>query len=69
MLANHHIIIGQHDTVDTYIFWSHYYEKDDLIQILESKGFTDIKDHENVLPESNDCWNGENVTFYVSRKK
>lgn len=67
-LANHHIVISEDNTVDTYIFWSNYYEKDDLVQILESKGFKDIKDYENVLPESGDCWNGENVTFYVSRK-
>jgi SAM-dependent methyltransferase len=69
VLANHHIVIGENDTVDTYIFWSHYYEKGDLVQILESTGFTDIKDYEKVLPESDDCWNGENVTFYVSRKE
>lgn len=69
VLANHHIVIGENDTVDTYIFWSHYYEKDDLASILEPKGFTDIKNYENVLPGSDDCWNGENVTFYVSRKK
>jgi 2-polyprenyl-3-methyl-5-hydroxy-6-metoxy-1,4-benzoquinol methylase len=68
VLANHHIVIGEPDTVDTYIFWSHYYEKGYLVKILESKGFTDIKDYENVLPESGDFWNGENVTFYVSRK-
>lgn len=68
VLANHHIIIGENDTIDTYIFWSHYYEKDDLIQILESNGFKDVTDYENILPDSGDCWNGENVTFYVSRK-
>jgi len=68
VLANHHIVISEDNTVDTYIFWSHYYEKDDLIQILESKGFKDITDYDNVLPESSDCWNGENVTFYISRK-
>jgi ubiquinone/menaquinone biosynthesis C-methylase UbiE len=67
-LANHHIVIGEHNMADTYIFWSHYYEKEDLVQILESKGFTDIENYENVLPDSDDCWNGENVTFYVSRK-
>ena len=69
VLANHHIVIGEFDTVDTYIFWSHYYEKKDMVQILESKGFTDVKEYENVLPESDDCWNGENVTFYVSIKR
>jgi 2-polyprenyl-3-methyl-5-hydroxy-6-metoxy-1,4-benzoquinol methylase len=68
VLANHHVVISEDNTVDTYIFWSHYYEKDDLVQILKSKGFNDITDYENVLPESGDCWNGENVTFYVSRK-
>jgi ubiquinone/menaquinone biosynthesis C-methylase UbiE len=67
-LANHHIVIGEHNTADTYIFWNHYYEKEDLVQILESKGFTDIVNYENVLPDSDDCWNGENVTFYVSKK-
>jgi 2-polyprenyl-3-methyl-5-hydroxy-6-metoxy-1,4-benzoquinol methylase len=68
VLANHHIIIEENDTINTFIFWSHYYEKDDFVQILESKGFKDVTDYENVLPESGDCWNGENVTFYVSRK-
>jgi len=67
-IANHHIVIDEHDTIDTYIFWSHYYKKEDLVQILELKGFTDIKNYENILPESDDCWNGENITFYVSRK-
>jgi len=68
VLANHHIVISENNTVDTYIFWNHYYEKDDLVPILESKGFKDIADYENVLPENGDYWNGENVTFYVSRK-
>lgn len=68
VLANQHIVVGENNTVDTYIFWNHYYKKEDLVQILEAKGFTDIENHENVLPDSDDCWNGENVTFYVSRK-
>lgn len=68
VLSNHHIVIGENDSIDTYIFWSHYYQKDDLTPILESKGFTSIENYESILPESNDCWNGENVTFYMSRK-
>lgn len=43
-------------------------KKNDFVKILESKGFKDIRGYENVLPESGDFWNGENVTFYVSRK-
>jgi 2-polyprenyl-3-methyl-5-hydroxy-6-metoxy-1,4-benzoquinol methylase len=69
VLAEHHTVISENDIVDTYIFWSHYYEKDHLVSILESKGFTHIKNYENVLPESDDYWNGENVTFYVSQKE
>jgi hypothetical protein len=68
VLANHHIIIGENDTVDTYIFWNHYYTVKDLTGILKSIGFADINHFENVLPDNNDCWNGENITFYVSRK-
>lgn len=69
VLANHHIVMGEDDSVETYIFWSHYYEKDDFISILESKGFSNIKNLESVLPESSDYWNGENVTFYISQKQ
>ena len=69
VLANHHIVIGENDSVDTYVFWSHYYEKRDFVSILESKGFMNIRNYENVLPDSNDYWNGENVTFYVSQKE
>lgn len=65
--ANHHIIIGEDDTVNSYIFWNHYYEKKDLISILETTGFANIENHERVLPESDDYWNGENVTFYSAR--
>jgi len=68
VLANHHIVISENDTIDTYIFWNHYYDKNDLVQILDSKGFKYVTDYENVLSDSDDCWNGENITFYVSRK-
>jgi ubiquinone/menaquinone biosynthesis C-methylase UbiE len=67
VIANHHVVIGENNKVDTYIFWSHYYESMELDSILQYKGFTDIRNYENVLPDS-DCWNGENVTFYVARK-
>jgi SAM-dependent methyltransferase len=68
VFANHHIIIGEEgNKMDTYIFWNHYYGKNDLVPIFESAGFAGVKNFENVLPESNDYWNGENVTFYSAR--
>lgn len=68
VLAEQHIVIGENDNVDTYIFWNHYYEEDQIVPMLESKGFKNIENHENVLSENNDFWNGENITFYVARK-
>ncbi len=68
VFVNHHIIIGENDKVDTYIFWNHYYEKNDLIPIFKSNGFAEIKNYENVLPPAGDYWNGENVTFYIAKK-
>lgn len=66
-LANHHIIIGQDNLIDSYIFWTLYYGHQDLIPIIDSIGFTDIKNSDNILPEG-DCWNGDNITFYSVKK-
>ena len=68
VLASQHIVVGEDDTIDTFIFWSHYYTKNELAPIFEAKGFSNIENYENVLPDSGDCWNGENITFYVSKK-
>lgn len=68
VLASQHIVVGEDDTIDTFIFWSHYYTKNELAPIFEAKGFSNVENFENVLPDSGDCWNGENITFYVSKK-
>lgn len=68
VFANHHIVIGTQDTIDTYIFWNHYYSPVDLVPILQSKGFSGIKNHENVLPDEGNYFSGENITFYVAGK-
>lgn len=69
VMAEHHLVIGNDETMQTYIFWNHYYESEEMVSILESKGFSNIKIHENLLPETTDYNDGENVTFYVSQKK
>lgn len=66
-LVNQHIIIDENEQIKTYLFWNHYYTKNNIIPILQSKGFSEIVNHENILPES-DCWNGDNVTFYVAQR-
>jgi len=69
VFANHHIVIRENGESDSYIFWNHYYETNDLVSIFRLKGFSDIKNNENVLPECDNSWNGENVTFFVAKKQ
>lgn len=69
VFANHHVVIGENNAVDTYIFWNHYYLKHDMAFVLQCAGFSDIVNHESVLADRNDCWGGENVTFYVAIKE
>ena len=66
-LLNRHIVIDEEDRVETYLFWSIYYDEEDISPVLRSGGFGGIGRHENTLPPG-DAWNGENVTFYTARK-
>ncbi|MEA5114993.1 MAG: methyltransferase domain-containing protein [Geobacteraceae bacterium] len=67
VLLNQHIVIDEDENIRNYLFWSTYYEYEDIEPILRQTGFRNIQKHENVLPQS-DMWNGENVDFYVVRK-
>lgn len=67
-LVNQHIIIDEAGNADTYLFWCHYYGKDEMVQMLKSTGFAETAAYEHVLPDSGDSWEGENITFYVSEK-
>jgi SAM-dependent methyltransferase len=67
LLLNQHIVIDSEEKVDTYNFWSRYYEKEEMKTLLEMIGYKEIMNHENILPPG-DCWNGENVTFYTAKK-
>ena len=67
VLANHHIVINQQEEIESYIFWSTYYDLEDLKPILNQCGFRKVSCHENVLPPG-DIWNGDNVSFYIAEK-
>ncbi len=67
VLLNQHVVIDGNDAVDTYLFWSTYYEYGDLEPIMTAANFRRLKKFENVLPQG-DAWNGENVTFYLAEK-
>ena len=67
LLLNQHIVIDSEEKIDTYNFWSRYYEKEEMKTLLEMIGYREINNHESILPPG-DCWNGENVTFYTATK-
>jgi ubiquinone/menaquinone biosynthesis C-methylase UbiE len=63
-----HIVIDESDYFDAYRFWTHFFTSDDLKQMLEPKGFENIKCFDDVLPMI-DMWNGKNVLFCKVQKK
>ena len=67
VLLNQHIVITEDEKVETYHFWSTYYDYDDLESLLRESKFNNIKYYSNILPES-DVWTGKNISFYVIQK-
>ena len=66
------VVLYQHcvlekDQSEVYRFWTHFFSHEDMMEILARNHFRGIEFFENVLPES-DIWNGQNVTFCVTRK-
>jgi 2-polyprenyl-3-methyl-5-hydroxy-6-metoxy-1,4-benzoquinol methylase len=62
-----HSIIDESDRVRNYRFWTHYFNVQDMLEILTSSGFSQIEHRENILPAKG-IWDGENVTFYKAWK-
>ena len=67
VLLNQHIVITGDEKVETYHFWSTYYDYEDLHSLLKRNNFRNIKSYNNVLPGS-DVWTGDNISFYVVQK-
>lgn len=62
-----HTIIDENENYKTYRFWTHFFNENDISNILEKNDFQSIDFHDDVLPES-DLWSGDNVTFCVAAK-
>jgi SAM-dependent methyltransferase len=67
VLLNQHVVVDGNGNINTYLFWSTYYEYEDIKPIMTAANFSRITKHENVLPPG-DSWNGDNVTFYIAEK-
>lgn len=62
-----HLIIDSEDNIETYRFWTHFFNEEELKLMLEKHGFAKIKHRDDILAEG-DIWNGNNVIFTISSK-
>ena len=62
-----HLIIDSEDNLETYRFWTHFFNQEALKQMLENHEFTNISHRDDILPEG-DFWNGDNVIFTTASK-
>lgn len=64
VLSQH--VIAEDERTEVYRFWTHFFSHEDISEMLSPHGFAKVSFHEDVLPVS-DIWNGDNVTFCVSK--
>jgi ubiquinone/menaquinone biosynthesis C-methylase UbiE len=60
-----HCLITESKDLKTFRFWTHFFSHSDLSEILQKNSFSNIRFHDDVLPEGG-IWNGDNVTFCIS---
>jgi len=66
-LLNQHVVLDRTDRIRTFLFWSLYYEYEDLLSITEGAGFSGLEVYREVLP-GDGPFTGENIDFYTVRK-
>lgn len=57
-----HLVIDEQEHADVYRFWTHFFSKKDLRQIMIDHGFSQIEFYDNIFP-AEDMWTGNNVIF------
>jgi len=62
VVLNQHII-SEADNTSVYRFWTHFFSHGDLRRILEPFEFKNLQFYKDVLPQEENVWSGENVTF------
>lgn len=63
-----HIIVDSEDSIKTYRFWTHFFSQNDIKQMLQEQGFSNITLRDDILP-TGDLWNGDNVFFTTAVKQ
>ena len=68
VILNQHIVMEKSGNHEIYRFWTHYFNHDDIVSILEPKGLRVLGGHDHILPEV-DTWSNKDITFYEAIKK
>lgn len=63
-----HIILDEHEKVEVYRFWTHFFSEADLEKMLIDNQFKRFSLHNDILPKE-DMWNGDNVIFCIAIKE
>lgn len=66
-ILDQNIIVDEENNYKIYHFWNHYFDGDDINNILERKGFKKVENHQNLL-EDDELYNDTGVTFYKATK-
>lgn len=72
LFPDNKVILFQHVIIDGFVnniyrFWTHFFNEEDLLNILGKFHFKNTKFFKNVLPSSG-LWDGENVIFCITTK-
>lgn len=69
VILNQHVVISKNNTIKSYLFWTHYYEKSTFVSLLESHNFTNIITKDNFFEDDGSNWTGNNISFYIAEKQ
>jgi 2-polyprenyl-3-methyl-5-hydroxy-6-metoxy-1,4-benzoquinol methylase len=67
VILQQHVVYSEPDPCSVYRFWTHYYQREILVSILDDGGFTVEKTRDDLLPDDGSGTH-DMVTFYVARK-
>lgn len=62
------IIFDDHENIEIYRFWTHFFSESDLEKMLTEHKFSRFSFHYDILPKG-DLWNGDNVMFCKTIKE
>ena len=67
VILQQHVVCSEPDQCSVYRFWTHYYQREILVSILDEEGFTVDEIRDDLLPDDGSGTH-DMVTFYTAHK-